>query len=159
MKSSAQTSGPVPPTNLAPIAFLTAHEWDAQLPDTPDGKKRKIHAQFTWTQNGQAVRISNQFITDGKPSPYIDGLYAWDPHQRVIVFWYVGADGSLTRGTVKSEAGKLIHEFEQAEADGKTAKYVAHVTPNGTTSWQNEIFAHGANGIRPMVNVRYEAAL
>ena len=32
---------------LEPIAFLTAHEWDAQLPDSPEGKKKKIHATFT----------------------------------------------------------------------------------------------------------------
>ena len=69
---------------LEPIAFLTTHEWDAKLPDSPEGKKKKIHARFTWTQNGQAIRISNEFVTDGKASPYIDGLYAWDPQQHVI---------------------------------------------------------------------------
>ena len=55
---------------LEPIAFLTAHEWDAQLPDSPEGKKKKIHAAFTWTQNRQAIRISNELVTDGKASPY-----------------------------------------------------------------------------------------
>ena len=79
---------------LEPIAFLTAHEWDAQLPDSPEGQKKKIHATFTWTQNRQAIRISNELVTGGKASPYIDGLYAWDPQQRVIVFWYVDAKGS-----------------------------------------------------------------
>ena len=34
---------------LEPIAFLTAYEWDAQLPDSREGKKKKIHATFTWT--------------------------------------------------------------------------------------------------------------
>src|SRR6202043_3046673 len=91
----AQTSTPSA-VGLEPIAFLTAHEWDARLPDSPDGKKMKIHAQFTWAQNRQAIRISNQFVTDGKASPYIDGLYAWDPQQHAIAFWYVDAKGSLS---------------------------------------------------------------
>ena len=26
--------------SLEPIAFLTAHEWDGQLPDSPEGKKK-----------------------------------------------------------------------------------------------------------------------
>ena len=153
----AQTPGP-PAAALEPIAFLTAHEWDAKLPDSPEGKKKKIHARFSWTQNRQAIRISNEFVTDGKASPYIDGLYAWDPQQRVIVFWYVSAEGSLTKGTVKMEDGKLVHEFQETQPDGKTAEYVARVTPHGDQSWDNEIFARKASGLTALVKVRYEVA-
>jgi len=34
-----QTPAPAAPAPLNPIAFFTAHEWDAKLPDSPDGKK------------------------------------------------------------------------------------------------------------------------
>ena len=149
----AQTSAP-----LEPIAFLTAHEWDAELPVPPGGKKKKIHARFTWAQNRQAIRISNELVTDGKANPYIDGLYAWDPQQRVIIFWYVGAEGSLTKGSVKIEDGKLVHEFQETQPDGKTAEFVARVTPHGNEAWDNEIFARKANGLTPLVKVRYEIA-
>jgi hypothetical protein len=155
----AHTQTPAPSAvALEPIAFLTAHEWDAKLPDSPDGKKKKIHARFTWTQNRQAVRISNELVTDGRASPYIDGLYAWDPQQRVIVFWYVDAKGGLTKGTVKLEDGKLVHEFQETGPDGKTAEYVARVTPHGDQSWDNEIFARKANDLTLLVSVRYEVA-
>lgn len=152
---NGQTPAPAP---LNPIAFLTAHEWDAKLPDSPDGKKVKIHAQFTWAQNRQAIRISNQFATDGRPSPYIDGLYAWDPRQKAIVFWYVDAKGSLSTGTVKTEGGKLVHEFQETQPDGKTASYVARVTPQGDRAWENEILAWKDNALVTVVKVRYEAA-
>jgi hypothetical protein len=153
----AQTSTPSA-VALEPIAFLTAHEWDAKLPDSPDGKKKKIHARFTWAQNGQAIRISNELVTDGKVAPYIDGLYAWDPRERVIVFWYVDAKGGLTKGTVKLEEGKLVHEFQEIEADGRTADYVSRVTPHGTDAWDNEIFARKGSSLTPLVRVRYEGA-
>jgi hypothetical protein len=153
----AQTPGPSAPA-LEPIAFLTTHEWDAKLPDSPEGKKKKIHARFTWAQNRQAICISNELVTDGKASPYIDGMYAWDPQQRVIVFWYVDAKGSLTKGRVKMEDGKLVHEFQETEPDGKTAEYVARVTPHGNEAWDNEILARTANGLTPLVKVRYEIA-
>lgn len=143
--------------SLRPLAFLAAHEWEATLPDSPDGKKMKIHAQFTWTQNRQAIRISNQFVIDDKPQPYIDGLYAWDPQQRAIVFWYVGADRSFTRGTVKIENGVLVHDFEEIQSDGKSAAYLARVTPEGDQAWQNEIFRK-ENTSTPMVKVRYTIA-
>lgn len=144
--------------NLNAIAFLTKHEWDAKLPDTPDGKKQKIHAQFTWSQSGQAIRISNQFVIDGKARPYVEGLYAWDPQQRAIVFWYVGGEGDLTKGKVKVENGKLVHEFELITPDGKSASYVAKVTPQGEQAWQNEIFKRDGTQLKPMVNVLYEIA-
>jgi hypothetical protein len=153
----AQTSAPSAAA-LEPIAFLTAHEWDAKLPDSPEGKKKKIHATFTWTQNRQAIRISNELVTDGKASPYIDGLYAWDPQQRVIAFWYVSAEGSLTKGTVKMKDGNLVHEFQETQPDGKTAEFVARVTPRGNEGWDNEIFARKANGLTPLVKVRYQIA-
>lgn len=143
---------------LEPIAFLTAHEWEARLPDSPEGKKKKIHARFSWAQNRQAIRISNEIVTDGTASPYIDGLYAWDPQRRVIVFWYVGVDGSLTKGTLKMEDGKAVHEFQEIQPDGKVTEYVARVTPHGNESWDNEIFARKASGLTPLVKVRYEIA-
>jgi hypothetical protein len=153
-----QTPAPTAIAPLSPVAFFTAHEWDAKLPDSPDGKKMKIHAVFTWAQNRQAIRISNQFVVDGKASPYIDGLYAWDPKQRAIVFWYVDAKGSLSTGTVKVEDGKLVHEFQETQLDGKTAAFVARVTPQGDRAWENEILARKENTLTTIVKVRYEAA-
>jgi hypothetical protein len=150
----AETPAPA----LRDLAFLTAHAWNATLPDSPEGKKQHIHAEFTWTKNGQGIRVSNQFVTDGKASPYIDGLYAWDPHQRLIVFWYVDAQGGLTRGTVKVEGGQLVHEFQETSADGKTADFVARVTPHGEETWENEIFARTDAGLKSVVKVRYEPA-
>ncbi|HEY4282615.1 MAG TPA: hypothetical protein VGM62_06075 [Chthoniobacterales bacterium] len=156
--ATAQTSDPSSAASLEPIAFLTTHEWDVRLPDSPDGKKNRIHARFTWAPSRQAIRISNEFVTDQKANPYIEGLYAWDPQQRVIVFWYVDAKGGLTTGTVKKEAGKLVHEFHEIERDGKTTDYVAKVTPHGTESWDNEIFAQQNGTPTPIVKVRYEIA-
>src|SRR5579864_577502 len=144
----ARAQSPAPPItspNLDAIAFLTKHEWEAKLPDTPEGKKQKIHAQFTWSQSGQAIRISNQFVTDGKARPYVEGLYAWDPQQRAIVFWYVGGEGDLTKGKVNVENGKLVHEFDQIGLDGKAISYVAKVTPQGEQAWRNEIFERHGN--------------
>ncbi len=143
-------------SHLQPLAFLTAHEWQATLPDSPQGQKMKIHSHCTWSSNGQAIRIFSEFITDGKARPYIDGLYAWDPEQLVIAFWYVDAQGKLTKGTVKMEGPTLLHEFEEFTGDGKSAAYLAKVTPHGDESWDNEIFARSSDGLQPIVKVRYE---
>jgi len=161
MMTTAQAQAPSTTTDaatLSPLALLTNHEWDAKLPDSPDGKKMKIHAQFTWSQNRQAIRICNQFVTDGKARPYIDGLYAWDPQQHAIAFWYVGAEGNLTKGTVKIDGGQLVHEFEETKGDGTSSAFVAKVTPDGEQAWQNEIFARHGSELTSIVKVRYEIA-
>ena len=153
----AQTPATSTTSALEPMAFLTTHEWDAKLPDSPE-RTKKIHARFMWAPGRQAIRISNEIVTDGKASPYIEGLYAWDPQKKNIVFWYVGAKGGLTRGTVKVEGSKLVHEFQETELDGKTSEYVAKVTPHGNEAWDNEIFVRKAEGLTPLVKVRYEIA-
>jgi hypothetical protein len=143
---------------LSPIAFLTAHEWEAKLPDSADGKKMKIHAQFSWSESRQAIRFNSKFVTDGKARPYTEGFYAWDPQQRVIAFWYIDADGTLTKGTVKADGEKLVHAFEQIKDNGKSSTFVANVTPQGEQSWENEIFSRTGGELKPIVKVRYEIA-
>ena len=141
---------------LTPLAFLTAHEWTAKLPDAADGKIRSIHARFTWTENRQAIRIDNHFMVDGKATPYVNGLYVWNPLKRVIAFWYTDADGTFSEGTVTLADGKLIHEFQQDHRDGKTETFVARVTPlPGGEGWDNEILARKADTLTPVVKVRY----
>jgi hypothetical protein len=118
----------------------------------------KIHAQFSWSESRQAIRINSKFVTDGKARPYVEGFYAWDPQQRVIAFWYVDAEGSLTKGTVKIEGEKLVHEFEQIRGDGKSSMYVANVTPHGDQGWENEISSRDGAELKSLVKVRYEIA-
>jgi hypothetical protein len=143
------------PSPLAPLASLTTHEWDAQLPDR-DGKKVSIHARLTWSAHKQAILINNQFVIDGKAKPYVDGLYAWNPEKKVIVFTYVGAEGDLTEGTVRQENDVLVHEFRQIHAaNGKVEEYVARVTPHGDEGWDNAIFLKERDNLKQIVQVRY----
>ena len=151
-KNAASTSP------LAPLAFFTNHEWTAKLPDGPDGKTVSIHARFTWAENHQSIRISNQFIVNGKPMPYIDGLYVWNPQKKIIMFWYADAEGNLSEGTVTLSEGRLVHEFQEMHGDGKVESFVARVSPlaNGG-GWDNEILARKEGGLVPVVKVQYLA--
>ena len=155
--AATRAADPAPAQSLlAPIAMLTTHEWNAQLPDSPDGKKMSIHARFTWSENKQTVRIANELVIDGKPKPYVDGLYYWDPEKKLIAFVYVGAEGDFTAGTVRQENGVLVHEFREVHAaDGKAEEYVARVTPHGNESWDNAIFARHGGALKQIVQVQY----
>jgi hypothetical protein len=151
----APTKTPVT-SPLEAMAFLVGGEWEAKLPAQPGGQQISILAHFTWANNHQVIRISNVFSAGGKPVPYIDGIYAWQPQKRVIVFWYVDSKGGLYEGTVKPESGALVHEFKLTDAKGEVSEFTARQTMDGTNAWVNEIFSRKDGNLEPEVKVRYE---
>ena len=142
--------------HLEPLAFLAGHEWEAKLPAKPDGTQPSIIARLSWSENHQAIRISNSFNVAGKSIPYIDGLYTWNPQKKSIMFIYVDAGGTLTQGLVNIADGVLVHEFQTADSDGKIGHYRARATPQGVDAWTNEISEVKDGKSIPMVTVRYE---
>jgi hypothetical protein len=142
-------------SRLSPIAFLTVNDWLATLPNGADGKTVAIHAHFTWAENRQAIRVSNQFVIDGKPVPYIDGIYFWNPQTQTIEFVWLGAEGDVSRGSVTPGDGKLVHDFQVTHADGKSDSYVARVTPQPDGSWTNEILTKKNGNLSPVIQVTY----
>jgi hypothetical protein len=142
-------------SKLLPIAFLTANDWLAKLPNGTDGKTVAIHAHFTWAENRQAIRVSNQFVIDGKAAPYIDGIYFWNPQTQMIEFVWSGADGDLSRGSVTPADGKLVHDFQVTHPNGKSDSYVARVTPQSDGSWTNEILVKKNGTLSPFIQVSY----
>jgi hypothetical protein len=157
---SATSNAESPPaaakdSKLSPIAFLTANDWLAKLPNRPDGKGVAIHAHFSWAENRQAIRVSNQFVIDGKPVPYIDGIYFWNPQTQTIEFVWLGAEGDVSRGSVTPGDGKLVHDFQVTHPDGKSDSYVARVTLESDGSWTNEILAKKNGTLSPFIKVSY----
>jgi hypothetical protein len=142
-------------SRLSPIAFLTANDWLAKLPSRPDGKTIAIHAHFSWAENRQAIRVSNQFVIDGKPAPYIDGIYFWNPQTQTIEFVWTDAQGEVSRGSVTPGDGKLVHDFQVTHADGKSDSFAARVTPESDGSWTNEILAKKNGTLTPFITVSY----
>ena len=149
-------ANPAGTAELSQLAFLAGGEWEAKLPASPDGKAMSIRARFSWAENHRAIRISNAWVMDGKPSPYLDGLYTWHPGKKAIVFWYTDAQGGVYEGTVVRDAGALVHDFQITEATGHAKTYVARMTPDGADAWGNEILERQAGKLQPLVKVRYE---
>ncbi len=141
---------------LEPVAFLTQSEWLAKLPDRPDGKTIAIRARFAWAENQRVIRVSNQFIVDGKPTPYIEGIYYWNPGSGKIEFVWSDAEGNLSRGSVRASEGKLVHDFDVTNSSGKVDAYVGRVTRNSDGSWNNDILQQVEGKLVPRVQVRYQ---
>ncbi|HEY3864193.1 MAG TPA: hypothetical protein VGO59_20170 [Verrucomicrobiae bacterium] len=151
---AGDASTPISP--LEPLAFLVGGEWEAKLPPQADGRQISIMAHFTWANNHQAIRISNNYALGAKMAPYVDGIYAWHPGKRVIVFSYVDARGNFYEGTVKPETNGLLHEFAMTDPKGQVTQFTARQTRDGGSAWVNEIFTRQDGHLTPEVKVRYE---
>ena len=141
---------------LDPMAFLVGGEWVAKLPETPGGKPVSILAHFTWTGGHRAIRISNVYAVGDTTVPYIDGIYAWHPGKKAIVFSYVDSQGNFYEGTVTPETNGLVHEFQMTGLNGEIAEFTARQTWDGTNAWINEIFSRNGGKLESEVKVRYE---
>jgi hypothetical protein len=141
---------------LEPLAFLVGGEWEAKLPAQSDKRQVSIRAHFTWANNHRAIRISNSYAVGDKTLPYIDGLYAWHPLKRMIVFSYVDAEGNYYEGTVKPQPDGLLHEFDLTDPNGQVSQFSARQTRDGTNAWVNEIFSRKDGRLESQVKVRYE---
>ena len=145
-----------PASPLEPLAFLVDGEWEAKLPAQSNAPQVSILAHFTWANNHRAIRISNVYSANGKTMPYIDGLYAWHPQKRVIVFTYVDSQGNFYEGTVKPDSGALLHEFQVVNPKGEATQYSARQIRDGAIAWVNEISSIKDGKLELEIKVRYE---
>jgi len=152
----AASAKPSADNPLAPLAFLTEGEWEAKLPPQPNGQQVSILAHFSWANNYRAVRISNVYAVKDKTVPYIEGLYAWNPQKKAIVFTYVDSKGNFYEGTVRPLSDGLLHEFVMIDSTGGTTQYSARQTRSGDNAWVNEISEIKDGKPVPEVTVRYE---
>jgi hypothetical protein len=84
--------------------------------------------QYEWALSGVLLRARNELKNDaGKIVGQYEGNYAWDPDKSKIVFWTVGRDGELHRGTAVWRDGKLWHEATVSGGRAKSYRSVLAV--------------------------------
>lgn len=78
--------------------------------------------QYQWVLPKLLLRAGNELRNDaGEIVGQYEGNYAWDPDLAKIVFWTVGRDGELHKGTAAWHDEKLLHEV--TVSGGRTRGY------------------------------------
>jgi hypothetical protein len=91
-----------PGNPLQPLDFLVGSCWAG---DFPKGMGRDTHC-FAPVYGGKFVRDTH--VLRGKGPDYAgESVYAWDPKQQHIVFWYWSSDGDIDQGKVEPLADGL----------------------------------------------------
>lgn len=87
---------------LQPLRFLVGHCWAGDL---PNGMGRDTHC-FEPMYGSRYVR--DRHVVRGKGPDYLgESIYAFDPKQKQIVFWYWSSDGDMDAGVVLPTADGL----------------------------------------------------
>jgi len=87
---------------LQPLQFLVGHCWAG---DFPNNMGKDTHC-FEPMYGGRFIR--DKHVLHGKGPDYLgESIYAFDPKQKRIVFWYWSSDGDMDSGPVEPVADGL----------------------------------------------------
>jgi len=121
---------------LDQIAWLTGGTWVAEVKDE-QGAPMRIENRVRWSEHGQLIRFVTTFISHNKPEVHYEGIYAWDPVNKSIAFWYTDHKGNLTEGTASMSGDTLTQDFEIRNTNGRNDKLrsvISRDTPD-SYSW------------------------
>jgi len=152
----ATSPAPLPP--YAAVESFVGGTWSAALPPGKDGQPRSIELVFSWAQNHQGIRFDSTFVTGGKRSPYVSGMYAWNAATKRLEMIYTDADGSLTRGPVTFADGVLVHDLTETDSDGTVDQVQVRITKFGRDAFTDEIYVSRDAAYVRIAAVRYERA-
>ena len=87
---------------LQPLQFLVGHCWAG---DFPNNMGKDTHC-FEPMYGGRFIR--DKHVLHGKGPDYLgESIYAFDPKQKRIVFWYWSSDGDIEHGIANPSAEGL----------------------------------------------------
>lgn len=112
---------PPEPGALDQIAWLTGGTWIAEVKDE-QGAPMRIENRIRWSEHGQLIKFVTTFISHNKPEVHYEGIYAWNPANKCIAFWYTDQKGNLTEGTAAMSGDTLTQDFEILNTNGRNDK-------------------------------------
>jgi hypothetical protein len=133
---SAVALGAAPPTAakdpLQPLQFLVGHCWAGDLPREMGRDTHCFEAMY----GSHFVR--DKHVVHGKNPDYLgESIYAFDPKQQHIVFWYWSSDGEILTGHVEYHPDSIVFPTKYVTEKG-TVDLRAVWTQIGQNSYRTE---------------------
>jgi hypothetical protein len=105
---------PAPPEHFQPMAFLVGSCWKGSF---PDGQSTDEHC-FEWIY-GKFIR--DRHVVKGPKPDYIgETIYAYDPQQKKVIYWYVTNAGFFTTGSLEYTQEGIV--FPEKVVSGSETK-------------------------------------
>jgi hypothetical protein len=129
-QSQEQTENP-----LDQLAWMVGGKWVAEGDKGPDGKP--FHAEWScrWGANHRTLEFTVWFLTDGKLMPVYEGMYAWHPGKKKLIFVYSNNEGALTEGEAVMNGDRLEQDFHIAQIDGTVQPFRSTIVRQGADDY------------------------
>ena len=110
--AAGQTSPPAQVSPLEPLARLAGGEWLGQF-KMPNGTTSDVRNVFEWGLNGKILKARYFSVSGGVGQLVYEGVFAWHPAEKKIIFQEHSASGSLVEGSVEPVENGLVFDWTQ----------------------------------------------
>ncbi|MCU1283702.1 MAG: hypothetical protein JWO13_52 [Acidobacteriales bacterium] len=153
--SFAQTPATKPQSPLlTTIGWLTGGTWVTETKDEK-GDPMRIENRIRWSDNGQLIRFVTSFISHNKAEVHYEGVYAYNPADKQVHFWYTDKDGNLTEGTATMSGETLTQDFTITQLSGKTDKLRSLIVRDSPDSYAWSVLGQREGKWQEIFHLRY----
>jgi hypothetical protein len=120
---------------LDQLAWMVGGKWQAEGESGPNGKPFHAEWRCKWGANHRTLEFTVWFLTDGKLVPIYEGLYAWHPAKKKLIFIYTDNKGALTEGEAVMTGDRLEQDFHISGPDGVSPPLRSTIVRHGQDSY------------------------
>jgi hypothetical protein len=124
---------------LNQLAWMVGGKWQADGDRGPDGKP--FHAEWSckWGANHRTLEFTVWFLVDGRLTPVYEGLYAWHPAKKKLIFLYTDNQGDLTEGEAVMDGDRLEQDFHNVGVDGTARPFRSTIVRRGPDAYDWDV--------------------
>jgi hypothetical protein len=120
---------------LDQLAWMVGGKWQAEGDKGPDGKPFHAEWKCRWGANHRTLEFTVWFLADGRLEPVYEGLYAWHPVKKKLIFIYTDNKGALTEGEAVMSGDRLEQDFHISGPDGVWQPFRSTIIRHGRDSY------------------------
>jgi hypothetical protein len=141
---------------LDQLAWMVGGKWQADGDKGPDGKPFHVEWTCRWGANQRTLDFTVRFLVNGKLIPVYNGLYAWNPATKKLIFVYTDNEGALTEGEAVMDGDRLEQDFHVTQADGTTQPFRSTIVRQGPDAYDWHVQSQKDGAWQEMFSLKYK---
>ena len=140
--------------SLGDIGWMAGSKWVAETTG-PDGKPLWVESVMEWTHHKTGIKFQTVFRREDGATPAYEGLFAWHPKKKQVVFFYTSRTGALSEGTLRKVGEILVQDLVNIKPDGSREKLLTHILRRGEDSYDWLVFVPRGNEWEEVMRLTY----
>ena len=141
---------------LDQLAWMVGGTWKADGEKGPDGKPFHVEWSCRWGDNHRILEFTTRFLINGRLVPVYEGLYAWHPGKKKLIFVYTDNEGNLTEGAATMTGDHLEQEFDIVGVDGVAHPYRSTIIRRGPDDYDWDVSSQKDGAWTQMFALKYK---